>query len=252
MADDALERIEPPETRSTRPAGPPEPTTAAGPQEQAPPSQAGRRAASPETPRPTPRPGGNGAEEARQGAARAKDVGPIGDPLDAPRRNPRRRAPTSSPPSGASGPSAGRADRRAHLRVSRERTPVRLGHQSEGSIAPALFALVERGAARSPHAADGLRGRVELRFDEGYPAVSVAPDSDGCLVVEDVHSESPRARARGHRPAPRRARAGHRPAGRGAAQRPGPRGAGPPWPRLSPAAASGWRARSSSGAAFWP
>jgi hypothetical protein len=75
--------------------------------------------------------------------------------------------------------------------VSRERAPVRLGHQSEGSIAPALFALVERGAARSPTAAHELRGRVELHFDEGYPPVSVAPDAEGCLVVEDVHDESP-------------------------------------------------------------
>ena len=76
--------------------------------------------------------------------------------------------------------------------MSRERTPVRLGHKAENSIAPALFALVERGAARSPAAAHELRGRVELRFDEGYPPVSVAPDRDGCLVVEDVHDESPR------------------------------------------------------------
>jgi hypothetical protein len=75
--------------------------------------------------------------------------------------------------------------------VIRERAPVRLGHQAEGSIASALFVLVERGATRSPNAARGLRGRVELRFDEGYPPVSVAPDADGCLVVEDVHSESP-------------------------------------------------------------
>jgi hypothetical protein len=76
--------------------------------------------------------------------------------------------------------------------VSREGVPVRLGHQAENSIAPALFALVERGAARSPAAAQQLRGRVELRFDEGYPPVSVAHDPHGCLVVEDVNDESPR------------------------------------------------------------
>jgi hypothetical protein len=75
--------------------------------------------------------------------------------------------------------------------VNEEPLPVRLGHQSEGSIAPALFALIERGAARSPQAAFELRGRVELRFDEGYPPVSVAPEHDGRLVVEDVHDESP-------------------------------------------------------------
>jgi len=75
--------------------------------------------------------------------------------------------------------------------VSAEQGPVRLGHQAEGSIAPALFALVERGAARSPEAARQLRGRVELRFDEGYPPVTVAPESSGGLVVEDARQDGP-------------------------------------------------------------
>jgi hypothetical protein len=74
--------------------------------------------------------------------------------------------------------------------VSSERAPVRLGHQAAGSIAPAVFALVDRGAAHSPAAAHQLRGRVELRFDEGYPPVSIAPHPEGGLVVEDVHSGS--------------------------------------------------------------
>ena len=76
--------------------------------------------------------------------------------------------------------------------MSGERAPVRLGHQTEGSIAPALFALVERGAARSPHAARRLRGCVELRFDEGYPPITVTPETDGGLLVEDAHEDSPR------------------------------------------------------------
>lgn len=75
--------------------------------------------------------------------------------------------------------------------MTREQAPVRLGHQAEGSIAPALFALVERGATRSPRAAHRLRGRVELRFDEGYPPVTVAPESGGGLVVEDTPPDSP-------------------------------------------------------------
>ena len=75
--------------------------------------------------------------------------------------------------------------------MSGERAPVRLGHGAEGSIAPALFALVERGAVRSPRAARQLRGRVELRFDEGYPPIRVAPEPGGGLLVEDAHSESP-------------------------------------------------------------
>ncbi len=76
--------------------------------------------------------------------------------------------------------------------MSAAQAPVRLGHQAEGSIAPALFALVERGAARSPEAAHQLRGRVELRFDEGYPPVTIAPESGGRLVVEDSQADAPR------------------------------------------------------------
>lgn len=66
---------------------------------------------------------------------------------------------------------------------------VRLGHRAEGSVAPALFAIVERGAARSPQAARDLDGRVELRFDEGYPPVAVAAEGSG-LLVEDVQAGS--------------------------------------------------------------
>ena len=66
--------------------------------------------------------------------------------------------------------------------------PVRLGHQAEGSIAPALFALVERGAARSPRAARELGGHVELRFEEGYPSITVVPEGEG-LLVDDVQPE---------------------------------------------------------------
>ena len=75
--------------------------------------------------------------------------------------------------------------------MSADQAPVRLGHRAEGSIAPAVFVLVERGAARAPRAARQLRGRVELRFDEGYPPVTVAPESGGGLVVEDTQPDAP-------------------------------------------------------------
>jgi len=74
--------------------------------------------------------------------------------------------------------------------VSEARVRVRLGERGEGSIAPALFALVERGASRSPEAARDLGGTVELRFDEGYPPVSVAPEGPDELVVEDAGSDA--------------------------------------------------------------
>jgi hypothetical protein len=62
---------------------------------------------------------------------------------------------------------------------------VRLGRVAQNGIAPALFALVERGVDRNPGAASALRGRAELRFAEGYPPVVVASEGTG-LLVEDV------------------------------------------------------------------
>lgn len=51
---------------------------------------------------------------------------------------------------------------------------VRLGRTRRGGIAPSIFALVERGVHLHPAAAHGLRGRVVLRFQEGYPPVRMS------------------------------------------------------------------------------
>ena len=51
---------------------------------------------------------------------------------------------------------------------------VRLGRTRRGGIAPSIFALVERGVHLHPAAARGLRGRVVLRFQEGYPPVRMS------------------------------------------------------------------------------
>jgi len=62
--------------------------------------------------------------------------------------------------------------------------PVRLGRLVEGGIAPSLFALVERGARLRPELAAGLRGQVELRFNEIQVPVNISFDP-GVIVVQD-------------------------------------------------------------------
>ena len=61
---------------------------------------------------------------------------------------------------------------------------VTLGHQAPNGVAAGLLALVERGAARRPRVARGLRGRVEIRFAEDYAPVRLA-FGDVEVVVED-------------------------------------------------------------------
>mgnify|MGYP006952657632 CR=1 FL=1 len=61
---------------------------------------------------------------------------------------------------------------------------VRLGRTRRGGIAPSIFALVERGVHRHPGAARSLRGKVVLRFHEGYPAVRLSFGSR-VIRVED-------------------------------------------------------------------
>jgi hypothetical protein len=50
---------------------------------------------------------------------------------------------------------------------------VRLGRIHRNGIAPSLFALLDRGAGKRPGLAASLRGRVVLRFSEGYVPVRV-------------------------------------------------------------------------------
>jgi len=71
-------------------------------------------------------------------------------------------------------------------------TTVRLGRREPGGIAPAVFAMVERGLSRRPGAADGLSGEVELRFTEGYPPVRLVFGGDR-VVVEDGAADAAEA-----------------------------------------------------------
>jgi hypothetical protein len=67
---------------------------------------------------------------------------------------------------------------------------VRLGDLETGGIAPALYALIERGAVRRPDLVEGLETELELRFTEGWPPVCVTFSAEG-VVVSDGAAEDP-------------------------------------------------------------
>ena len=76
---------------------------------------------------------------------------------------------------------------------------VRLGATSDEGIAASIFALVERGAARRPGLATEMRGRVELRFDEGLAPVRLVFEGD-VVLVEDGALDAPDLRISGRLP----------------------------------------------------
>jgi hypothetical protein len=101
----------------------------------------------------------------------------------------------------AEGSTAGRKPSRAKPRTARARPagkkpapkrkgpPVRLGHVARNGIAPSMYGLIERGAAKRPGNIRGLKGTVEIRFKEDYAPVRVAFD-EGTVLVEDGSDET--------------------------------------------------------------
>ena len=67
---------------------------------------------------------------------------------------------------------------------------VRLGALSEGGLAPAIMAIVERGVTRRPDQARALGIEVELRMEESYPPVRIVFEAD-VVLVEDGPGRSP-------------------------------------------------------------
>jgi hypothetical protein len=67
---------------------------------------------------------------------------------------------------------------------------VRLGRRLPGSLAPAVFAIVERGCLKRPELAEGLRCRAEVRLTEGHPAVRVT-FAEAAILVEDAPPTEP-------------------------------------------------------------
>ena len=61
---------------------------------------------------------------------------------------------------------------------------VRLGRTGGGSIAPAVYAFVERGVGLRPEQARGLRGSVLLRFSEDYQPVEVDLRGEEIVVAD--------------------------------------------------------------------
>jgi hypothetical protein len=61
---------------------------------------------------------------------------------------------------------------------------VRLGPLAEGGLAPALFAIVDRGVRRKPHLAAGIRAEVELVFEDDHPPVRIVFGEHQVLVAD--------------------------------------------------------------------
>ena len=76
---------------------------------------------------------------------------------------------------------------------------VTLGGLSEGGLAPAIFAIVDRGVRDRPELATDLRAEVELEIRDGYPAVRVLFD-ESTVLVEDGRAAAPDLRISGELP----------------------------------------------------
>jgi hypothetical protein len=61
--------------------------------------------------------------------------------------------------------------------------PVKLGRLIEGGLAPAILAIVERGAHHRPRLARSLHGEIELAMED-HPPVRIVCEG-GAIVVED-------------------------------------------------------------------
>ena len=76
---------------------------------------------------------------------------------------------------------------------------VELGALSQGGLAPAIFAIVDRGVRSRPELANDLRAEVELDLGDPYPAVRVRFDHPSVLV-EDGPARAPDLRISGELP----------------------------------------------------
>jgi len=76
----------------------------------------------------------------------------------------------------------------AHHRVAPPQ--VRLGTLTDGGLAPAIMAIVERGVRRRPAAARALKAEVELNLEEPYPPVRIL-FGQRRVLVEDGASVAP-------------------------------------------------------------
>jgi hypothetical protein len=83
--------------------------------------------------------------------------------------------------------------------MSVKQAQVELGQVSEGGVAPAIMAIVDRGARCRPELATSLRAEIELNIEERYPPVRVVFGEDQVLV-EDGSASQPDLRITGTLP----------------------------------------------------
>jgi hypothetical protein len=76
---------------------------------------------------------------------------------------------------------------------------VELGQVTKGGVAPAIMAIVDRGARSRPEQASALRAEIELNIAERYPPVRIVFD-DGLVLVEDGSAVTPDLRVSGTLP----------------------------------------------------
>ena len=80
------------------------------------------------------------------------------------------------------------------------RTPdVKLGEVGEGSVAPAIMAIIDRGARQRPELTREMLAEVELNIEERYPAVRIA-FTGSHVLVEDGSASAPDLRVSGSLP----------------------------------------------------
>jgi hypothetical protein len=73
---------------------------------------------------------------------------------------------------------------------------VQLGVLTDGGIAPAFAAIVERGVRRRPALAAGLRAEIELQIEGPYPPVRIV-FGERLVLVEDGPVQAPDVRVKG-------------------------------------------------------
>jgi hypothetical protein len=83
--------------------------------------------------------------------------------------------------------------------MARKTPTVELGQVDQGGVAPAIMAIVDRGAKQRPELARELNAEVELNIEERYPPVRIVFDG-GSILVEDGAADQPDLRVSGSLP----------------------------------------------------
>jgi hypothetical protein len=92
-------------------------------------------------------------------------------------------------------PAAAPAARRRRSAAKPKVPEVKLGHVAGNGVAAGMYALIERGAAKRPKIAKGLRGSVEIRFKEDFAPMRVEFGTNEVLV-EDVRQPAEKGERR--------------------------------------------------------